>query len=763
MTSKFKKILLGATAVLAGSGFALSAGCSPSSSNPINGGGTGEGNGDIQGDFDKQQERIFNAQLGANPSASSKRFDTNVQDKIKIGTTFSSSGSQARALDKVIEKYNELVQSKSADIPAGAKLVEQKNLGSGYEAGSSKVTSDLKSQNLTNFYNLILNYGNVASNLAEYNMLLSFNDELPEYNTDISQFSELFAKANSSIENVKNDSTYLLPFAKSTNVLAINAPVLSYLISEMVKAGAVLATDEDTTNFVNLINQKGEADRNGVIKQWGAARSGVSLSGLTISSETFKNYKDILEFSTKAQELFVQSYNNGNSANATVHVFGVDGSPSLLLQSLYSEINADDISMISYATKVDGVTKVNFGALKNTSSTSYTKTQEIYSAIADAVYKGGLKLFPGGQYSSSDQTKHKIAFSTGSSAGFSHNFISDDPQYIFKSVKIDSDLSSDKKTMVSFVTTDLTNDMVAKLSSYKNPLYKHTYKPSTDAKYDLVFASEADEQAFNEKLSSSQNTNKDLIIKVSGYGDKATDHKELVEEAKKLGYFAGIAKAALKDQEAAQSYILLYIKGGREVLELTQTAKNALEALKFVQAGKDRTGELNRNELIALSTPLKWRKENAKKVIYGQGPSLIGIHANSEDDKATKAFVKWLFTDKKYSFKSTRDSDDRTYELTPSEYFDKFASYITASSILENLDTTAIFADNDYVKVTADLFKLGSKSSDYVVYEEPASIHSATFRKSIEAGFDALQQAAVNRTQQSFNSFIEKISFPAEK
>ncbi|VEU74481.1 Uncharacterized lipoprotein MPN_097 precursor [Mycoplasmopsis citelli] len=762
MTSKFKKVILGASGLLGGTSLGFLASCS-SDGNPIP--VRTETEPTNTNEDAKYEERVEASRYGANPSASSKRFDANVQDKIIIGTTWSEGGPQVKALNAIIEKYNELVEAGSSDVASVAKMVEQKNIGSGYTAGASQVDRDLTARNGKELYNLILNYPNVASRLAEYDMLLSFNDELAKYNTDINRFVGEFKKSNENIEFVQNDSTYIIPFAKSTLAFSINAPVLSYIIDEMKKAGAKIADDQDTQNFVKTLDAKGKNDRNSVASIWGNARSGVNFNDYTISMELFKNYKDLLEFSEKAQSLFEKSYNNNDPVNAQTHVFGMSDPTSFMKTSLFSQVDGDYEKMDSYSTKVNGITKTNFGALKS-GGTASTELSKIYTTLSKAVSSGGVKLYPSGQYPSGEQTKHLIAFSTGSTSGFERNFISSDPIFIKNEIRLSSDLSSDSDTMVSFNLTKLGNDEVAKFSKFDNKLYKYTYKiADKDAekkeRFNLVFASEADQKAFEDKVNSSPDTHKDFIIKVSNYkdGKDSENYKKLYEDAKSKGYFAGFVKEVKKDPSKAKTTLLLYMTGGRNSLDIQESAKKALEGLGFELTGKDTTRELNREELVAISAPLKWSKENRLNVIYGQGPSLIGIHTNTGDDWATKAFVSWLFNNKVYDFKSPYASDDKTYRLTAIQFFDKFASYYTASTESKNLDST-IFGDNDFLKNASELFKTAQNENGYVIYEEPASSFSDPFRRSIDGAFSGLQQSAINKNPQSFDQFVEKLKFP---
>ncbi|UUD35942.1 P80 family lipoprotein [Mycoplasmopsis citelli] len=770
MTLKFKKLILGASGLLGGTSLAFAVGCTPDDPDAF------DGNEVSSGTLDERRE---NASLGANPT-SKFRFDTtpNDRDSIKIGYTFTNGGDQELTLIALTNKYNELIDKNAPEILSGAKKVKVKRIGSGYDAGAEKVTLDLGGPNKTDFYNMILNYPNVASKLAEYDMLLSFNDELDDYNTDVEQFAESFQKINQKIEHVANKSTYIIPFGKSTLAFAVNAPVLNYLIEGMVKAGATISNDKETQDFVKLIKEKGKSDESGVIAKWGPARQGVSLVGTVISKSTFENYKDLFDFSTKAQSLFEKSYNNGKVSVAGPHVFGITDPVSFVNTSLYSEVNGVDTKMISYSTEVNGVVTANFGALKK-NGTAKTELNKIYNDLSRAVESGGVKLFPSGQYPSNDQTQHLFAFSTGSTACYTRNFVSERDEYYHSGiVRVKIDDFRNSENIVSVTNKDVSGDVVAKLGKYENSVYKpnHIFGEKDESR-NFIFASEDDEKAFTDAIKDLNGlSTKNLIVKISGYSKDHPDFQALVNRAKENGNFAGIVKTALKDHSDAPEYILLYLKDVAKSVDeqITKDSKTGqerknvkinldkdklveqLSKLNFIKESKE--GQLNKNELVTLRSPLKWRKENTLNVVYGQGPSLIGIHANSEDDKATKAFVKWLFTDKKYEFESPKDSKFKSM-LNPVEFFEKYSSYVVGTKNITTLDTS-FFNNNDFAKMAADLFKEASTKPEFKIYEDPASEKSTTFRTSITAAFDRLQKQANHGGRQDFNEFVNKIQFP---
>ncbi|TQC54464.1 hypothetical protein E1I74_03205, partial [Mycoplasmopsis cynos] len=177
----------------------------------------------------------------------SRGFTQDESSEILLATTFGDSGRQKKAIDKLIREYNLLVDEmlkikknnslsddqkdamyKQLGISSKAKKVKNKPLGSGYPVGAEKVSLGLRSKD-KKLFNLIINYPTVAAKLADANMLLSFNSLDAENDVDISLFDNNFTKVNGQIEKSKQIGTFVLPIFKSTNVLAINKPVLGYI------------------------------------------------------------------------------------------------------------------------------------------------------------------------------------------------------------------------------------------------------------------------------------------------------------------------------------------------------------------------------------------------------------------------------------------------------------------------------------------------------------------------------------------------------
>ena len=65
-----------------------------------------------------------------------------------------------------------------------------------------------------------------------------------------------------------------------------------------------------------------------------------------------------------------------------------------------------------------------------------------------------------------------------------------------------------------------------------------------------------------------------------------------------------------------------------------------LDNTKAKEESLDNNSTLGESEFFTLQAPTKYTADNKKHVTFGQGPSLIGIHANDAENKATKMFVK---------------------------------------------------------------------------------------------------------------------------
>lgn len=95
-------------------------------------------------------------------------------------------------------------------------------------------------------------------------MLLSFNSFDAKNDADISLFDNNFTKVNEQIEKSEKTGTFVLPIFKSTNVLAINKPVLGYILQTFKDNGVRFDTTDGSSDFFDSIINGGAADKDTV-------------------------------------------------------------------------------------------------------------------------------------------------------------------------------------------------------------------------------------------------------------------------------------------------------------------------------------------------------------------------------------------------------------------------------------------------------------------------------------------------------------------
>ncbi|MEA4276213.1 P68 family surface lipoprotein [Mycoplasma sp. 21DD0573] len=794
--TKFKKLLINGAALLALTAPVISISCGKEGSVSASGEtftqeekNGSEINGSTLGD------RILNNET---PNMSSiEPYTITVGDKILIGHTFSDGGVQQKALAALVEKYNTEVAPKlKGSLPVGLK-----RLGSGYSAGKDIVTKGLSSKQTSDFMNLILNYSTVASELAKAKMLLSFNDNLKSASTDLSQFSEKFITSNFQTENIDLPSTWILPAFKSTTIFSINAPVLSYILDTLVEKGMEVA--EDFQEEYNNIKAKGQGDRAGVKKIWGEPVANVETivneykgtggNVKKLSKAIFNSYAELLDFAAMAQKLFV----NSAATNSTIHVFGVDDYTALYNQALYSALLKEQVdaaklagtkltqedalkqasaAMIESVSRNGGKLSINYDVLKKQSTSAYVKTQEIFNKTKAAIETGGLKIYPGGQYSSNDQTKHYMAFSIGSTAGYSHNYVSGESSNLINSLnkgaslKIDEKgsslkLSENKSTPGLVLLSKLESGKLA-FGKYKNAIHsasEATFPDGKSANYELQFVNAAEETTFTSALTDDALPKASLIIINKDGSDK------IIEKAKAQN----VPVAELKKKNDTRYYgILLLDSVDNKSLKNTDQALVAkLTAMGYTIKVTSALELLGKEELISQPVPLRWTSEDPYNVVYVQGPSMIGVHTTEAGDLATKLFVNWLMTSETTYERFTIQGNDGKEEviaenLTPRDMFQSAMGYILPYKGFEkNTDFPTKGKLNPYLKTAFELFSNVAKSTDadevpYVTFEEPGAIFADSFRSGVQGAWDSLQagidsnKADSSHAKPTFEDFI---------
>lgn len=783
ISNKMKKLVLGGSLLFATGLVGLSASCGGGGENKPVDPGTNPGTGIVTPTPTPEP---------GNPGETSARYDVPATSDITIGVTWSTGKDQWNTFSAIIDVYNK----KMKDQP-GFKPVNLVNLGSGYGEGAKKITNELNSEVMA--YNGIFNYASVAAKLAQKDMLLDFNEPGEANTIPLTTFNERFLSSNKTTEFIKNNSgqgLYMLPYAKSSTVFAINAPVLYYIIKNMLDNGATLKEgDTKMAKFYEELKAKGSHDYSGVQSLWGTPvdNAATLVNNMVISYDIFENYLPLIEFSEVAQKMFSES-GKPNAVSQDIHVFGIDDPAGLFETNVFQDVNADYKNSLFATVTNDGRNTVNYKALITDGSPTQNKAKAIYEKYLEAMKVGALVLNEGGIYSSQGQIKHRYAFSIGSSAGYTHSYISsNDRTETFSNktssplINQDLNISSNRDNVLTFdvvpananaeeqtaflnkvfppkdgkenknlkpeFKTDFSK-LIAFVGKYNNPIFASTYGDLDSYQYKLVSGyDDVAKTAFSAEGVNSES--KLLLFRPKDSKNPALkflkDVKSKLKNSSK-GIFAG----EMQDKEGKYSILVISKDGSKDGIISVMTE------IGYTYVPSSEFKELSKEEGITLESPTKWSSENTKKVVYAQGPSLIGIHTNNDGDAAMRMFVHWLVTNNdSYKFlKIKRGKDDpknalidQPQQITP--YFEQNASYIVAKD-LSNLDIS-IFK-NPYLQVAAQSFILAAEDPNTVVYETPGSLFGDAYREKLGSSLSNVQKSFINGNEgQSFTQFINDL------
>ncbi|WP_423467081.1 P68 family surface lipoprotein [Mycoplasmopsis bovis] len=664
--------------------------------------------------------------------------------KISLGVSFSSGQPQWNTMASLIKYYNEAHKNDKHFLP-----VELKHLGSGYPEGENTVITELKAKR-NEVVNLAFNYGSLASRLASSEMrdlykmdkVLNLEDNDKDISVDLKNINEKFARANSNTENLPNNGTFMIPMLKSIQVMSANAPVLQYIFKTFENKGAKFDDSFKKSARYQDIMTNGKGDESEVQKLWGEFESSQqdAVKKLTISSSTFENLEELLNFANIAQK----SFKSSAAKNSRLHILGVDDVSGLIQSLPYAMINADANDFFIQTGLVKNKTTVNYKKIKDKNNKSVKALSEIYNKFKESLATKSLTLLAGGEYTSSYQTKHEYAFGIGSTAGYRHNFISDETKKVIFTLK-GTDVSGEKDKEFKNVIKKTEKGVDQLFVTFKENANK-VYKSTVDT--DKLDDEEKDSLRYSYKsLDSATDSKMDEILKkITNTDPEASDNKQWL----------------LFLREDNQSDIkTVKEKGAQEVGTVIETKISGASKYKIfflndesllVRKELSSKGTLQEKELIVFAVPGKWNKSNEKRVIYSQGPSLIGVSRGAKPDRAAKNFAKFLtslekidITLSKYDkdMKKTKDSRDKPYkQVTPAQFISDAASYVFPVKGFEKTDTSKI--KNKYIVHTYNELKEAVTNKNVVIYEEPAGFHSSSFRESLGSAFKSAYLKAKN-------------------
>lgn len=654
-------------------------------------------------------------------------FDQTDDGKLVLASGFSNTNKQGVALKAVVDAYNKWIKDNNKQSE-GYLPVEVKTLANGYNTNTLR--SDLDAKNSNDFYNMTLNYPAAASILSQYKMNLAISKE--DY--DKLGIENVFNLGNDLIGGNTKKEKWVVPLSRSSEMLSVAKALVGKFIKELKDLG-VKISDKDNTKvneYLKYYTENGN-EAKGVDETWKHAKSDkidkeqIVKALPEMSDQIFRDYSSMINFSIQAKRMY--------NKDPLLNVIGFDSLPNVI-NTMTTSLTGGDINKGYIKPDEDKITTGGFDYstfLKDANSEQSKLFKKIVDLILEGVKEGAVWIGGAGAYGSNNLLKYQLAMSLGSTAGYSHTFSN---AKSLTNLKIDgTNTSLDQSSLeVSNQKPGESDKWVIKIKSgkYENGVY---------GKDNWAKASKRDKKITQEAA----NIIKEKVQGQAGY---------LVELSSTFEYKNNKISLKKGNKELEAVYLGKIYEGNEKeyfFLKESQVKKEVVSSNKI----------LNKEDADWISSPLAFDK-TAKKAVFIQGPSILPIHANEKEDKATKLFINWMFQHDLENFKIEEVFNGKTTttpfdgKQKPIDIFNEYGSYISPTKSYFSSDKASKL--NTETKIAFDNFKqLDKEDSGYIPSEDIATSLSDVLREAItSAGKAALSKANVNEVFE-YKEFVSKI------
>lgn len=654
-------------------------------------------------------------------------FDQTDDGKLVLASGFSNTNKQGIALKAVVDAYNKWIKDNNKQSE-GYLPVEVKTLANGYNTNTLR--SDLDAKNSNDFYNMTLNYPAAASILSQYKMNLAISKE------DYDKFGieKGFNLGNDLIGGNTKKEKWVVPLSRSSEMLSVAKALVGKFIKELKDLG-VKISDADNTKVKEYLDYytKNTNEAQGVDETWKHAKSDnidkeqIVKALPEMSDQIFRDYSSMINFSIQAKRMY--------NKDPLLNVIGFDSLPNVI-NTMTTSLTGGDINKGYIKPDEDKITTGGFDYstfLKDANSEQSKLFKKIVDLILEGVKEGAVWIGGAGAYGSNNLLKYQLAMSLGSTAGYSHTFSN---AQSLTNLKIKGTTTSlDQSTLEVLGQKPKESDkwvIQIKSGTHKNSVYGEDNWAKA-SKYDKKITQEAAD-----------------IIKKQVQGQEGY----LVELSSTFEYKNNKISLKKGNKELDAVYLgKIYKENEKEYffLKKSQVENEVVSSNKI----------LNKEDADWISSPLAFDK-NAKKAVFIQGPSILPIHANEKEDKATKLFINWMFQHDLENFEIEEVFKGKTTttkfdgKQKPIDIFNEYGSYISPTKSYFSSDKSNKL--NKATKIAFDNFKqLDKKDSGYIPSEDIATSLSDVLREAItSAGKAALSKANVNEVFE-YKEFVSKI------
>ncbi|MDW2892210.1 P68 family surface lipoprotein [Mesomycoplasma ovipneumoniae] len=671
------------------------------------------------------------------------KFDGNNDGQLQFVTSWNEKQPRFQALEQVVKLWNSKPEVQDQNNREYLPIKLTPNYDKDYTVMAAKFEQIFSANDKNQTLNLVINYPAVAASAAKHKMLLDLN-KFPDLAQAIKDtYHPKFLESNTQIATLDEKGIYTIPFVKSSQTLVVNGPVMAWIIENAKNNGAKIADSPADKRFFEQFSLP-DSDMEHIKKLW-APRSFDDKNpnpwqNFELSSETFKYYDKVFDFSKRIKQGFVLKPADISTGDFP---FGTDDIENLAFAKIFASAGGDYSNFMFEVTreKSKELERVSFDKLFNKNSQSYQNTKKNYEQILD-LFKSDAIFYPGRfsqeSFANNLMNNHQLAMAISSTSNYQRRFVKSNSNFVFQ--------VNGKSEKIPF-SANVQAYQIRQLDSSQNLDQKAIYELKN---------------VLTNQISHLINDNKSSTYADSNvYLDPSDD-----SQAKKVKEFVDS-----NSKDSSQSYLVFgdgfykfyqeKIKNNSsEIINLTnKNDKNDIFLLKNVSVENPK-GEkhLNQNEVVFLQEPIKNSSANSKSIFTYQGPDLIAFHSNAEEDIATKNFLKWMLTHKQ-DFTYQGQSGQAKYHGSPSEYVAFRGNYLAPTKQVfgQSLSNAEQFQQNNSFRTAFKNFK--SVNDDPVhnsFYMDPVDSRSSLIRLEVKSTLNQMGRLVAdgNQNQASFDKFL---------
>ncbi|TPR54651.1 P68 family surface lipoprotein [Metamycoplasma neophronis] len=680
------------------------------------------------------------------------RFDQDLDNKIVLATGFAKDGQQAVALQSIVDYYNEHVNK-----DAGWKVTVN-YLANGYNTDS--LSAKLNAKDNQTFWNVLINYPAAASIIASYDMNLAIPNDMYES----FGFAPAFKNVNSTIAGAKNGEKLVAPMSRSTEMITVSKILLGKLLDELHTLAEVPFGSNVTLINKYIDYSKSQVEERAFVDSVWTEQSRAEINEElkakikelvpAIDDSIFNSYESLIKMAIAIKKIYAN--------NPNLYVLGMDSVPN----AINTMVGAADAGNASKGYVTPDAENAADGGWDYTTFIENPKSTQraVFKAAADIIIEGiknkALWIGGNGSYGSGNLISYKLAMSMGSTAGWDKTFVSSSKainNYYIKGTSDSVDIADTVLTTDPVAKSVKENDKAyvafqVKSGKYVNQVYKSTVP-------DFSKVSSAKHQY---KLSAAL-TSEDMSAYAGWYFVPAKSIFTVKNGKLEVSYKNNTNADQTLEIPAGKFVELPNVTKGT-----TQAENYFLISPEFVEVKQQtQTSVVNEADADWIGSPFSKEQNSPHKAVFVQGPSMIGIHSNKQEDEKTLSFMDWFFKGTiptltiTYRPKGQPEKVFTKENVKPIDMFNYVGGYVspTNSFFQSNPEQFGLNTANTLAFNQFNLINSQNHDGVYVPAEDVASVKSNPLRDSItSAALGLFSKAASSPGEVTFESFITNIS-----